>query len=84
MLETLLREQKKLYERGTFSPYKLAETCAMIGNKAEALQYLKVAYENRSDGVIDIEANFALQSLHNEPAFRQVIDKLGLPPLPPS
>jgi hypothetical protein len=56
----------------------------MIGNKEEALQYLKVAYENRSDGVIDIEANFALQSLHNEPAFRQVIDKLGLPPLPPS
>ncbi len=84
MLETLLREQKKQYEHGTFSPYKLAETCAMIGKKAEALQYIKIAYENRSDGVIDIEANFALQSLHNEPAFRQLIDKLGLPPLPPS
>lgn len=84
MVETLFRKEKELYDRGAFSPYKLAETCAMIGKKAEALQYIKIAYESRSDGVIDIEANFALQSLHNEPAFRQVIDKLGLPPLPPS
>ncbi len=84
MVETLFREEKKLYDRGTFSPYKLAETSAMIGKKAEALQYIKIAYESHSDGVIDIEANFALQSLHNEPAFRQLIDKLGLPPLPPT
>jgi DNA-binding winged helix-turn-helix (wHTH) protein/Tfp pilus assembly protein PilF len=80
MLETLLREQKKLYDRGALSPFQLAETCALAGNKAEALQYLRVAYDKHSD-VIAVETDLAFEGLHGEAGFRQLIAKVGLPPL---
>lgn len=79
MFETLRREQKKLYDQGAFSPYVLAETCSLMGNKAEALQYLKVAYGKHWDRVTEMGANPAFEGLHNEPAFRQLLDQVGLP-----
>jgi DNA-binding winged helix-turn-helix (wHTH) protein/tetratricopeptide (TPR) repeat protein len=81
MLEILRREQKKLYDRGDFPPYVLAETCALLGNKTEALQYLKIAYSKHSDRVAEIEANPAFEDLHGEPAFRQLLEEVGLPPI---
>ncbi|MGA3091415.1 MAG: tetratricopeptide repeat protein [Terriglobales bacterium] len=81
LLETLRREQKKLYDQGTFSPYILAETCSLLGNKAEALQYLRVAYGKRWDRVPEMEADPAFAGLHQEPAFRQLLHEVGLPPI---
>jgi hypothetical protein len=81
MLETLRREQKKLYDQGTFSPYVLAETCSVLGSKTEALQYLKVAYGKHWDRVAEMEADPAFEGLHNEPAFRQLLEEVGLPPI---
>jgi DNA-binding winged helix-turn-helix (wHTH) protein/tetratricopeptide (TPR) repeat protein len=81
MLETLRREQKKLYDQGTLSPYILAETCSWLGNKTEALQYLKVAYGKHWDRVAEMEADPAFEGLHNEPGFRRLLAEVGLPPL---
>jgi hypothetical protein len=81
MLEALRREQKKLYDQGTFSPYVLAETCSLLGNKTEALQYLKVAYDKHWDRVVEMETDPAFEGLHNEPDFRELLAKVGLPPL---
>ena len=47
MLQAVLEQQKKLYDQGIFSPYFLAETCAIMGSKQEAVQYLKLAYAKR-------------------------------------
>jgi DNA-binding winged helix-turn-helix (wHTH) protein/Tfp pilus assembly protein PilF len=81
MLEQLRREQKKRYARGDLSPYLLAETCALLGNKTEALQYLKIAYGTHSDGLAQVEANPTFEGLHNDPGFRQLVAQVGLPPL---
>jgi len=81
MLEALRREQKKLYDQGTFSPYVLAETCSLRGDKTEALQYLKVAYDKHWDRVVEMETDPAFEGLHNEPDFRELLAKVGLPPL---
>jgi DNA-binding winged helix-turn-helix (wHTH) protein/Tfp pilus assembly protein PilF len=81
LLEALRQQQKKLYDRGQFSPYNLAETCAFLGNKQEALKYLKAAYDQHADGVPHLEADPAFNNLHHDPAFQQIIAELGRPPL---
>ena len=81
MLLALRQEQKKLYDQGLFSPYYLAETCAVMGNKREAVQYLQAAYDQRADGLLQMEDNAAFNNLRDDPKFRALIAKVGLPPL---
>jgi tetratricopeptide (TPR) repeat protein len=79
MLVELRNQQKKLYDQGLFSPYYLAETCAIMGNKREALQYLQATYDKRADGVLEMDNNPAFNHLHSEPAYRSLASKVGLP-----
>ncbi|MGB9236755.1 MAG: winged helix-turn-helix domain-containing protein [Terriglobales bacterium] len=81
LLETLGAEQKKLYDRGLLSPFLLAMTYSILDDKPEALHYLKIAYEQRVDGVIEIESDRTFDNLANEPAFRKILADAGLPPL---
>jgi len=79
MLEAMRREQKKLYEQGQFSPYQLAETCALLGNKKEALDYLRAAYDRREDGVGQMGVNLRFRILHDDPGFQDLLAKVGVP-----
>jgi tetratricopeptide (TPR) repeat protein len=81
LLEALRQQQTKLYERGLSSPYFLAATCSLLGNKQEALRYLRIAYDQHAQNVPDMASNHAFDNLHNEPAFRQLLTDAGLPPL---
>jgi serine/threonine-protein kinase len=81
LLKALRQQQTKLYERGLLSPYFLAVTCSLQGNKQEALRYLKTAYDRHADGMFQIETDHAFDNLHDEPAFRQLLAEVGLPPL---
>jgi DNA-binding winged helix-turn-helix (wHTH) protein/tetratricopeptide (TPR) repeat protein len=81
LLRTLRWQQTQLYERGLLSPYFLAVTCSLQGNKQEALRYLRIAYDQHADGLFQIETDHALDNLHDEPAFRQLVADVGLPPL---
>ena len=81
LLEALRQQQTKLYERGLSSSYYLAATCSLLGNKQEALRYLKIAYDQHAQNVPDMASNHAFDNLHNEPAFRQLLTDAGLPPL---
>jgi len=81
LLEALRQQQTRLYERGLSSSYYLAATCSLLGNKQEALRYLKIAYDQHAQNVPDMESNHAFDNLHNEPAFRQLLTDAGLPPL---
>ena len=81
LLNSLIAEQKKLYEHGEISPFLLAMTYSLAGNKPDALRYLKIAYDQRVDGIIAIESDHSFDSLSAEAAFRKMIADLGLPPL---
>jgi DNA-binding winged helix-turn-helix (wHTH) protein/tetratricopeptide (TPR) repeat protein len=81
LLEALRLQQQTLYDRGQFSPYYLAETYSVLGRKQEALQYLRAAYSQHADGVLDTESNPAFNTLHEEPAFLRMLADIGLPPL---
>lgn len=80
MLEVLAAEQKNLFDRGQFSPFLLATTYAIMGSREEALRYLKIAYDQRVDGVTQIACDHAFDSLHGDPAFQKLVTEVGLPP----
>ena len=82
LLANLLREQVELYKAGKSSAYFLAETCARSGDKHAALEYLEAAYKQRAEGLGDVESDLAFRDMHADPAFRQLVAKIGLPPLP--
>ena len=46
----ILRVQEKLLARGQTSRFFVAQTCALMGNRQEALHYLKVAHDTESAG----------------------------------
>jgi hypothetical protein len=81
LLKTLRQQQTKLYERGLLSAYFLAVTYSLQENRQEALRYLKTAYDQHADGMYPIETDQAFDILHNEPAFRQLVADVDLPPL---
>ncbi len=81
LLKTLRQQQIKLYEHGRLSPYFLAVTCSLQGDKQAALRYLKTAYDQHADGMYQIETNHGFDNLHDEPAFQQLVAQVGLPPL---
>jgi Tfp pilus assembly protein PilF len=81
LIEALSLQQQKLYDRGQFSPYYLAETYSILGKNHEALRYLKIAYDQHADGVTDMASTHAFDNLHNEPAFRHMLTEVGLPPV---
>ena len=81
LLRALRQQQTSLYERGLLSPYFLAETCSLLGNKQDALRYLKIAYDRRDDLMAETETDHSFDNLHDEAAFQQLLADAGLPPL---
>ena len=79
MLRSTLTLQRKLYERGLISSYALAQTNAELGNKQEALQYLKLAYDKHEEPVVGFEQDPMLNNLHDEPAYKELEARLGIP-----
>ncbi len=81
LLEALLRQQMKTYENGLTSPYYLAVTCSLLGDKQEALRYLKIAYGQHAETMTGMAANHTFDNLHDEPEFRELLAEVGLPPV---
>jgi DNA-binding winged helix-turn-helix (wHTH) protein/tetratricopeptide (TPR) repeat protein len=79
MLQNIRTLQINLYGRGLQSPYLLAETDAFLGNKQEALAYLKISYDKHEEYVAQIEADPAFNNLHDEPAYKEFVARLGFP-----
>jgi len=79
MLENMLAVQKKYYAQGLVSPMAVAQTCALLGNKDEALQYLKAAYDRHDELLVSVGAYPALDSLRDEPAYHNLLARMNFP-----
>jgi hypothetical protein len=82
MLSDILREQKKFYDQKQLSAFLVASTCARLGQKEEALQYLQASYEQHDPLFLTIRTEQAFSTLYADPAFRKLVVQAGLPPLP--
>lgn len=76
-----ISEQKKLYEQNKLSPYYLAQTETRLGNKREAIKYLTICVQSHDEVVLNLIDDQVFISLHGDPAFKQLLAKIGLPPV---
>jgi tetratricopeptide (TPR) repeat protein len=76
-----LSEQKRLYEQGKLTPYFVAQTEALLGNKREAIRYLTICVQSHDEYVLNLSVDQGFVSLHGDTAFRQLLAKIGLPPV---
>jgi len=81
MLRSVLALQTKRYAQHQATAYELAETEALLGDKPAALQYLRLSLAQNEAALASVRANIYFRSLHQEPAFRQLVLDAGLPPL---
>jgi tetratricopeptide (TPR) repeat protein len=80
LLETLRQQQIQLYKRGLLTPYYLAETYSILGNRQEALRYLRIAYDRHAQDITGMASDHAFDILHDEPAYRKLLVDAGLSP----
>jgi DNA-binding winged helix-turn-helix (wHTH) protein/Tfp pilus assembly protein PilF len=73
MFENIRNEQQKLYDQGKFSSLALAGSCALEGNKRDALKYLKIAYDQHEDDVVGIAGNRLFDNLHEDPEMQRIL-----------
>ena len=81
MLNAMLKEQISLHEKGQESTYSLAGTYAALGQKKEALDNLENSYQKREAEIVSIRIDPWLNNLHNEARYREILAKIGLPPI---
>ncbi|MGB9074804.1 MAG: tetratricopeptide repeat protein [Terriglobales bacterium] len=81
LFEAQLSEQRKLYEQEKFSPYFVAQTEARLGDARESLKYLTICIQSHDERALDLSVDQNFASLHGNPAFKQLLTKIGLPPV---
>jgi Tfp pilus assembly protein PilF len=77
MRESRLPLQKEMLDRGLGSAYDVAATCALLGRKEEALQYLQVAYDKREIGMLYLNRNPDFTSLRADSAYQEIAQRVS-------
>lgn len=81
MFTSEVQREERLYYQGKVSPYLVAATYAKLGNNQEALKYLTLACDRHVEQAIYLAGDPAFSNLHRDPAFQQLVARIGLPPL---
>jgi TolB-like protein/DNA-binding winged helix-turn-helix (wHTH) protein len=62
------------------SPYRFASLYAQLGDKEQALTYLDECVRQHAPPVLDLQNDTAFDSLHSDPRYRALVQRIGLPP----
>jgi len=81
LLEARLRTAQELFDRGFGSAFEVAEAHSDLGQNDDALKYLDIAYQRHDQMLATLDVNSHLQSLHQNQQFRELVARIGLPPL---
>lgn len=81
MLEAQLGQQKKLFEQGQLSPFFLAQTEVLLGDKRAALRYLTICVQAHDEHVVGLSSDPHFARLHGNPEFEQLLLKIAPPSL---
>ena len=76
VLGSLLQLSRKQY----VPSISIAEVYAGLGDKAQALEWLEKAYEERSKAVSFLKVRPDWDSLREEPRFQDLVRRIGLNP----
>jgi len=61
------------------SAYQIAELYADLGDKDHAFEWLNTAYQEHDVYLFSLRTDFALDSLHSDPRYAELVRKIGLP-----
>jgi hypothetical protein len=73
-----------MYSRQYVSPYTIALVYVGLDQRDEAFQWLDKAYQERSVRLINIAVHPRFASLHSDPRFVALVQRIGLPFVPTS
>jgi tetratricopeptide (TPR) repeat protein len=76
--QKIITELQELAKTKYVSSFQIAAIYAGLGNKDEAFAWLEKAYEERSDGLVNLRAEQRFDGLRNEPRFQALLKKVGL------
>ena len=79
MWEGMLPVQRKFYLRGQLPAYPLAETYSALGDKPDALKYLREAYEKRDPAAFFMNGDHAFDRIRNDPSFTDLVARSSQP-----
>ena len=81
LLEAKLQEDLRLREQGATDDFIVARDYALLDKSPEALRYLEHAYQNHDLGLCTLRVNWSFKGMHDDPGFRSLLAKVGLPAL---
>jgi tetratricopeptide (TPR) repeat protein len=76
MLTGMLEVQERLFPGERVPAHAVALTCALLGEDAKAVEYLRRAIEKREIYVLTVEIDPAFEGLRKNPAFRALVTRI--------
>lgn len=76
--ESILSELESRSEQRYVQPEEIARILVAMGRHDEAMDWLNIAYESRSRGLIFLKNNESWNALGENPEFQQLLAKVGL------
>ena len=71
---------KAQVRKGYVYAFSIASTIAFTGDKEQTLKYLEQAYRDHDPDLIGMQNEPLFDFLHNDPRYRALVAKVGLPP----
>ncbi len=81
LLEQRLTTMRESFDHGTGSAFDVADAYAALGQDDDALKYLQIARQRHDLRLTTLITNGEFQHLHQNPEFREVVTRVGLPPV---
>ena len=78
--QKIIAELEELAKSKSVSSYQIAAVYAGLGQKDQAFARLEKAYEERSDGLVNLKAEQRFDSLRSDPRFKDLARRLELVP----
>jgi len=81
LFQEMLQAEQQLYAQGAIAPYTLACTYGAVGDRDGAIRYLNTAFTQHDESMLAIENVWTFRTLHHDPAFLDLLDRMHLPPI---
>ena len=81
LLEQRLTTSRESFDHGSGSAFDVADAYAALGRDNDALKYLEIACQRHDLRLTTLITNSEFQHLHQDQEFRDVVAKVGLPPM---
>ncbi len=81
LLEARLHSAQNAFDRGFGSAFEVADAHAALGEYDDAMKYLDLAYRRHDLSLATLPLNRNFQSLRQNQEFRDLVAKIGLPPV---